>query len=281
VNNPRTYLLLALCVLIGMAPCRAQGEDKAEQKELLESPYNFHWKRDAIIASSAVVLTGVGYFTGKQVDGYSEKSLLALDRYELPGFDRGTVGNWRPSSATASDYMLYGSMAMPLLMLADRRARHDWLGLAFMYVEVAGFTIGLSELSKGLVRRARPFAYDPEAPMDERLDPDARKSFFSGHTSTAAAMCFLTAKVFSDYSDNRTAEALVWTGAVIAPAVVGYLRVDAGKHFPSDVIAGYLIGGAIGILVPELHKKKNLPKGLTIAPFGSVNGTGIYLSYRL
>jgi len=253
----------------------------AHGQELKPGPYNFNWKRDAIYASGAVVLTGIGYFTAQQVTGYSDATLLTLDKYELPGFDRGTVGNWSTASANASDYALYVSAAMPLLMLADRRARQDWLGLAFMYVEVAGVTVGLTELSKGLARRARPYAYDPEAPMAERLDPDARKSFFSGHTSTAAAMCFLTAKVFSDYSDNRTAEALVWTGAILAPAVVGYLRVDAGKHFPSDVIAGYLIGGAIGYLVPELHKKKNLPKGLTVSPFGSANGTGIYLSYRL
>jgi len=250
-------------------------------QELKPSPYNFNWKHDAIYASGALALTGIGYFTAQQVTGYSEATLLTLDKYELPGVDRGTVGNWRPASAMASDYAVFASAAMPLLMLADKRARHDWLGLAFMYVEVAGVTIGLSELSKGLARRARPYAYDPEVPMAERLDSDARKSFFSGHTATAAAMCFLTAKVFSDYSDNRTAEALVWTGAILAPAVVGYLRVDAGQHFPSDVIAGYLIGGAIGYLVPELHKKKNLPKGPTLSPFGSASGTGIYLSYRL
>lgn len=265
-------LLLFFAAIVWAAPCAAQDTI---------SPYDFRWKRDAVYSSGAVLFAGIGFFTERQVTPYSQKTVLALDKYNIPGFDRGTAENWRPSSATASDYMVYASAAMPLLMLADRRARKDWLGLAFMYVEVAGITIGLTELSKGVVDRARPYAYNPNAPMEERLSADARKSFFSGHTSTAAAMCFLTAKVFSDYSDNRTAEALVWTAAVITPAVVGYLRVDAGQHFPSDVIVGYLVGGAIGTLIPELHKKKNLPKGLTIAPFGSSNGTGIYLSYKL
>jgi membrane-associated phospholipid phosphatase len=265
------YLLLAL--LLAGGDLRAQEQD--------ESPYDFNWKKDAIFASGAVVFTGIGYFSRKQVTGYTEATLLTLDKFDLPGFDRATVQNWRPASDRASDYMLYASAAMPLLMLADRRARKDWLGLALMYVEVAGFTVGLTELSKGMVRRARPFAYNPDAPMDERLDADARLSFFSGHTSFATAMCFLTAKVFSDYSDNRTAEAFVWTGAVLAPAVVAYLRVDAGKHFPSDVIAGYLVGGTIGYLVPELHRIKRLPKGLSIAPFGSTMGSGLHLSYRL
>lgn len=267
----RTALSVSLGLLVMISMVSAQDT---------ESPYNFKWKRDAIYASGAVLFTGVGYFARKQVSPYSENDLLSLDRYELPGFDRSTAGNWNPSSSLASDYMLYASAAMPLLMLADRRARKDWLGLAFMYVEVAGITVGLTELTKGLARRARPFAYGTAAPMDERLNADARLSFFSGHTSVATSMCFLTAKVFSDYSDNRTAEALVWTGAVLVPAVVAYLRVDAGKHFPSDVITGYLVGGAIGYLIPELHKRK-LPKGLTIAPFGSTSGTGIHLSYTL
>ena len=38
------------------------------------------------------------------------------------------------------------------------------------------------------------------------------------------------------------------------PAVTGYLRFKAGKHFPTDIIVGYGVGATIGYLVPELHK---------------------------
>ena len=92
--------------------------------------------------------------------------------------------------------------------------------------------------------------YNDDVSLSQKSGRDARMSFFSGHTSTVAAFSFFGAKVFSDYSDNTTHKALVWTGAVILPAVVGYLRVRAGRHFPTDVIAGYLVGGAIGYLVP-------------------------------
>lgn len=271
------YLAMTFALIIGAQSVMAQEQERREAK----SPYDFKLKRDAVYASAALVFTGIGYFSRKQVDPLTDQTLDGLDRYDLPGFDRSTVSNWRPSSATASDYMVFASAAMPLLMLADRRARQDWLGLALMYIEVGGFTVGITELTKGMVRRPRPYAYNPDAPMDERLDADARMSFFSGHTSTAAAMCFLTAKVFSDYSDNRTAEALVWTGAVIAPAVVGFLRVHSGHHFPSDVIAGYMVGATIGYLVPTLHRARRMPKGLTITPFGSERGAGLRLGYSL
>lgn len=271
-----TIRLTALLCSLAMLPVSLSGQENER-----ESPYEFNLKRDAVYASGAVVFTGMGYFSTTRVQPHTEATVLSLDKYTLPGFDRSTVGNWNPTAASVSDYMMFASAAMPLLMLADRRARQDWLGLGLMYIEVAGLTVGLTQLAKGFSRRTRPYGYDPDVAMEQRTSHDARMSFFSGHTSLATSMCFLTAKVFSDYSDNRTAKSLVWTAAVIAPAVVGYLRVNAGKHFPSDVIAGYLVGGTIGYLVPELHKKRRLPKGLTVAPFGSPFGSGIYLSYDL
>ena len=123
--------------------------------------------------------------------------------------------------------------------------------------------------------------YNPDVDLHYKTERDARFSFISGHTSITAALCFTTAKVFSDYSDNPTHQALVWTGAALVPLITGYLRFEAGKHFPSDIIAGYLVGATIGYLVPWLHNRKPLVKGLTISPVGLQNGAGVYLSYRL
>ena len=36
---------------------------------------------------------------------------------------------------------------------------------------------------------------------------------------------------------------------------VGMLKVKAGYHYPSDVAAGALVGGAMGLLVPMLHSE--------------------------
>ena len=45
-------------------------------------------------------------------------------------------------------------------------------------------------------------------------------------------------------------------GAALAPATVGFLRVKGGKHFPTDVLTGLVVGAATGYLVPRLHKIK-------------------------
>ena len=49
----------------------------------------------------------------------------------------------------------------------------------------------------------------------------------------------------------------IWTFAASVPAVTGYLRVRAGKHFPTDVITGFVAGGLVGVLLPHFHRKKN------------------------
>ncbi len=265
---------LSLCLALILTAASGTAQNS-------ESPYNFNWKKDLVYSSGAGLLAAGGLFTRYQTRPFTMAQVNSLDAYDLPGFDRSATKNWNPKADLASDVLLYGCVTLPALMIIDRDARKDFLVVGFIYAEVAMLTLGVTEMTKGLVKRPRPYAYNSSVDMDTRSDRDARLSFFSGHTSMTAAICFTTAKVFSDYSDNRTHEALVWTGAVIVPAVTGYLRYNAGKHFPSDIIAGYFIGGAVGYLVPWLHRRKLVVKGLSVSPFSTGDGAGLYLSYRL
>ncbi len=246
-----------------------------------DSPYVFNWKKELIYASGAGLLAGGGLLTSYQTRPLTPAQVNALDRFDIPGFDRNATANWSTQAALASNILIYGSVTLPAFLMINKRMRKDFLVIGFIYAETAMLTLGVTELTKGLSNRARPFVYNPNVDMREKTDRDARHSFFSGHTSLTAALCFTTAKIFSDYSDNRTHEALVWTGAALVPAVTGYLRFRAGKHFPSDIIAGYFVGGAVGYLIPWLHRRKPLAKGLSVSPFSTGDGAGIYLSYEL
>ncbi len=63
-------------------------------------------------------------------------------------------------------------------------------------------------------------------------------SFFSGHASNTMALAVATAAVFPPAAP-----------AVFAlPAVVGYSRIYLGRHYPSDVVAGWLAGFLIASL---------------------------------
>lgn len=247
-----------------------------------ESPYNFNWKKDLIASSGAGLLMAGGLVASSQLRPLTAAQVNSLDPYKLTGIDRSAIDNWDPSAATASDVFLYSSFALPGLMMLNKRARKDFLVIGFIYAEVAMLTLGLTEASKGATHRVRPYAYNENVSLDFRTTTGARQSFFSGHTAMTAALCFTTAKIFSDYSDNSTHEALVWTGAAIFPIVTASLRYVAGRHYPSDVIAGYFIGATIGYLVPWLHRRKPLVKGMTWAPYS--NGRqeiGVYANFRL
>jgi membrane-associated phospholipid phosphatase len=43
-------------------------------------------------------------------------------------------------------------------------------------------------------------------------------------------------------------------GGVVLTTFVGVERVRSGSHFPTDVIAGALVGAGVGVLVVHLHR---------------------------
>ena len=65
---------------------------------------------------------------------------------------------------------------------------------------------------------------------------------------------FFTAKTLSDYTNRSGVQAVAWTGAILLPAATGFFRYQAGNHFPTDVVVGYVVGAAVGIIVPHIHK---------------------------
>jgi membrane-associated phospholipid phosphatase len=50
--------------------------------------------------------------------------------------------------------------------------------------------------------------------------------------------------------------------------------VRAGAHFPTDVIAGSMLGAAIGVLVPHLHRHSEEAPPVLIGVAPSSNGGG-------
>jgi membrane-associated phospholipid phosphatase len=116
-------------------------------------------------------------------------------------------------------------------------------------------------MAKGIAGRKRPYVYNTSLSVDERYaiagssENDVFFSFFSGHVAAAFAAAAFTSKVFMDIHGSSTWSYLIWGSTLSLAAMTGYARVKAGVHFPSDVIAGALAGGAVGYLVPALHKR--------------------------
>jgi len=255
----------------------AQEKKSADAlREPYTSPYTLDLTRELILFGAGTATWGIGAIAISGLDPLTDEEIYALDPEDVTKFDRVSIGVRRTTQA--GDALVHASILLPLTFLTFGDTRRDFSMLAVMSVEVIVLNQGLNWMAKGLAGRTRPFVYDPESPHEDKTKTNARLSFYSGHTSTAASMTFFTAKVFSDYLSNKTAKALIWTAAAVYPALVGYLRRDSANHFRTDVITGYLVGALIGYGIPLLHKTKH--KDLSVSPMISFDHIGLALRYR-
>ncbi len=243
--NSRIPLVALLLVLISLhSPVSAQESDV----------YSLSWKREIPVIGTAGVTHATGFLLNFFKDPLTEQQISNLDEQDIWQLDRSAASNYSEDFALASDFGTATSMAVPLALAGDPTIRQDWKQLTLLYAESLLVTNGLTTLTKHLVQRKRPYTYNPDAPLAIKLEKDATSSFFSGHTSLAATGTFFAAKVYSDYHPDSPAKPYVWIAAAVLPAATGYFRYEAGEHFPTDVVAGYVVGGSVGILIPEIHK---------------------------
>ena len=133
-------------------------------------------------------------------------------------------------------------IAAALLMLCFRRTRRAGvLALAAMLLNLLAVNVVL----KHLVSRTRPWlVVDGLVTLLRSSDPN---SFPSGHTSAA----FAFAASMCCHLDVTWGKVL----AVIAAVLMGWSRLYVGVHFPSDVLAGAVIGTLCGLLATWLYRK--------------------------
>lgn len=218
------------------------------------SPYNIDWRKDAPTLAAGAGLSLVSYLAEQKVTPRSEPDLANLTNKDWLGIDRSATNNYSPNAADASDWLLRSSVLLPFSLLVDADMRQDANKVGVLLSETVLLTYGLTNMTKIVTLRDRPYVFNPDAPLETKLENDARLSFFSGHTSMTASLSFFTAKVWSDYHPNHRLQPVVWTAAATLPAVTGYLRYKSGKHYLTDVGAGYVVGALVGYLVPHLHK---------------------------
>lgn len=220
-------------------------------------------------------LDGIASIEPQEVGNYKKSSINRLDKFVLNYPESGYK-----KASFRSDLVLNITSVAPVLLLLDKKIRKNWGDLITLYGEAqfgqSAFYIG----SATFIRKARPFVYNSNLSITERSGKNTTKSFFSGHTSVTSTASFFMAKIYDDYhSLSKGQKVLLYAGASIPPALVGYYRMKAGMHFTSDVLTGFLLGAASGILVPEFHKVK--PKGLSLVPIYNNNFKGLAFSLRL
>lgn len=110
----------------------------------------------------------------------------------------------------------------------------------------------LMEVVRLLVQRPRPFVL--KDPVGLGTDAAHYTSFYSGHTSFVAAT-WTALLVIAITRRTRPAVILLTLGAWAAlPAMTGYFRILAGRHYFSDTWVGWFAGCCIAFLVAWFHR---------------------------
>ena len=102
----------------------------------------------------------------------------------------------------------------------------------------------ITGLLKYTIQRERPFVTYPDI---NHITPEDSYSFPSGHTSTAFALATSVTIAYPKW--YVAAPAYLWASSA------AYSRMHFGVHYPSDVIAGALIGSGSAWLCYQLNKR--------------------------
>ena len=200
-----------------------------------QSPYQTNGNTERSILLPGGVALGTSLLIGSKNKPISADQLDKLNPRTIWAADRWVTKHYSKKAAKTSDVLLYSSYAIPLTTLLGAKTRKDFGQVGLFAIEGLLLNTAATNLTKVLAKRIRPFVYNPNAPLPPKLAKNARYSFFSGHTSNVATMYFLTATVLQDFYPNKSFRHIIWPTAVIIPAVTGYLRMRAGKHFLTDV----------------------------------------------
>ncbi|HET9158818.1 MAG TPA: phosphatase PAP2 family protein [Myxococcaceae bacterium] len=193
---------------------------------------------------------------------------------EVPGFDRWAVGHASDAMDTLSTVTAGLAMLAPFAVdLADVGPGTPFLEDSAVVAETLLVNGALVTLAKYTVQRPIPRVYSPGTPAYVNSPSDYR-SFYSGHTSNAFAA--LTAMSMT-WTLRHGGTWWPWVVTGVAGTSVALERVLAGRHFPSDVLAGAAAGTLVGLAVPWLHARARLgPGAVEIEPVGE----GVMLAWE-
>ena len=194
----------------------------------------------AVVASfvaMGLILVGLGLLLTHVLE---HGSIGVWDHHVSQWFDQHRSVRWNRITGDVTDiadtFEVAGVAAIVTILLLVRR----WGRQAFLLV--AGLVIELSVFltANKIVDRPRPA-------VSHLGGTPSTFSFPSGHTAATIVLWGGVAVIVMVATSRWWARIVMWTLAVVLTLAVGLSRVYRGEHYPTDVMAGAVLG--IGSLV--------------------------------
>jgi membrane-associated phospholipid phosphatase len=138
------------------------------------------------------------------------------------------------------------SLGVPAAISVAGLIKHDDVlkRSGLITIAAVGLSSGITLALKYAINRDRPFVTYPDITKKSK---GGSPSFPSGHTCSAFALATSLSLNYPKW--YIIAPSFIWAGTV------GFSRMDLGVHYPSDVIAGALVGAGSAWLTHAVNKR--------------------------
>ncbi len=220
-----------------------------------------------LLAAMAVSAAAWGF--GSLWDAVEDQHTGGFDRavllfFRVPGYPAVPAGPRWVQECTRDITALGGFtvltlisiLAVAILVMKRRRLQAS----IFAITVLAGQAF--AEVIKAIAARPRP-------DIVTRFDIVYSSSFPSGHSTMAPVVYLTLAVILAAGEPRRDVRVLVFACAVALTLAVGVSRVYLGVHWPTDVLAGWALGGAIALVAMtalRLTARKLHQGGVVVKP---------------
>ena len=188
---------------------------------------------------------------------------------DVNSFDRLFMQNYDSKMDNVATALEITSLLTPAVLLGEKP--DQFVTISVMYLETVALAWGTRTLLKAVSDRPRPYMYYEDYPNDAVASGDWNESFPSGHAVMSFAGASFASYVFCKYNPESKWRIPVIAASYTLASATAALRVASGNHFMTDVLAGAVIGTAIGIGVPALHTLlADKDAAVSVSPFGLV-----------
>lgn len=259
----------------------------------LTSPFEIDPVLDGVLTAGLLSLVGI-YRFGVEPSlprDYACGGELC-DPSDLNPMDRWVLDRRSEPWALFSDAILAVVAVLPLgaisldVLLSDSPSM--WKDLAtelLLFAETLGVSLSLYTIVAQAVGRPRPNHYQPGRGVSS---PQSLISFPSGHGVVAASAAVGYATILGYRHPGAWWRWPIYAGAATLVALNSWGRLEDARHFPTDIIAGLVMGAVVGFLVPYLHlvEEELSSQGaaplhaLQFAPWVQHDGGGLQLGAR-